>query len=117
VEGLVGRIVGDFFVHYFNLTGAYILSLTVIAVALYLSTAFSFGMMQTWFQTRFAFFYALRERFADWREARAKAKEAKELEKRKLQKPVVTSQLVPAKKASVSPAAAVSAAATKTGIE
>jgi S-DNA-T family DNA segregation ATPase FtsK/SpoIIIE len=98
IEGLVGRIVGDFLIHYFNLVGAYILSLTVIAAALYLSTAFSFGMMQTWFQTRFTFFYALRDRFTDWREARAKAKAEKELEKRKAQKPVVTSQLVPAKK-------------------
>src|SRR3954471_12714116 len=96
IEGLVGRIVGDFLIHYFNLAGAYILSMTIIAVALYLSTAFSFGMMQTWFQTRFTFLYALRERFTDWREARAKAKAAKELEKRKAQKPVVTSQLVPA---------------------
>src|SRR5207302_7478887 len=69
IEGLVGRIVGDFLIHYFNLAGAYILSMTVIAVALYLSTAFSFGNMQAWLQTRFAFFYALRERFADWREA------------------------------------------------
>src|SRR5689334_7053881 len=90
IEGLVGRIVGDFLIHFFNLTGAYILSMTVIAAALYLSTAFSFGMMQTWFQTRFTFFYALRDRFTDWREARAKKRAEKELEKRKAQKPVVT---------------------------
>ncbi|MCU1286772.1 MAG: Cell division protein FtsK [Acidobacteriales bacterium] len=118
IEGLVGRIVGDFLVHYFNLTGAYILSLTVIAIALYLSTAFSFGALQMWFQTRFAFAYALRERFVDWREARAKAKAQKELEARKAAKPVVTSQLVPAqvpsKRAVVAPAGV---APVKTGIE
>src|SRR5207302_11056239 len=121
IEGLVGRIVGDFLVHFFNLAGAYILSMTVIAIALYLSTAFSFSMMQTWFQTRFTFFYALRERFADWREARAKAKATKELEQRKLQRPVVTSQLVPAKRSAVMPGVAAAMAATvasvRTGIE
>jgi len=98
IEGLTGRIVGDFLVHYFNLAGAYILSLTVIAIALYLSTAFSFGALQLWFETRFAFFYALHDRWQDWREARAKIRAAKELEKRKAQKPVVTSQLVPGRK-------------------
>jgi S-DNA-T family DNA segregation ATPase FtsK/SpoIIIE len=112
IEGLVGRIVGDFLVHYFNLAGAYILSMTVIAIALYLSTAFSISAMQLWFQTRFAFTYALQERFADWREARAKAKAQKELEQRKAVKPVVTSQLVPAKRVVVPPAAPV-----KTGVE
>ncbi|HUQ50339.1 MAG TPA: DNA translocase FtsK 4TM domain-containing protein, partial [Terriglobales bacterium] len=99
IEGLLGRIVGDFLVHYFNLTGAYILSLTIIAVAFYLSTAFSFGALQLWLQTRFAFLYALRDRYEDWREARAKLKAAKELAKRKSAKPVVTSQLVPGRAA------------------
>ncbi|MEO6120065.1 MAG: DNA translocase FtsK [Terriglobales bacterium] len=121
IEGLVGRIVGDFFVHYFNLAGAYILSLTVIAIALYLSTAFSFGALQLWFQTRFAFFYALRDRFEDWREARAKLKAAKELEKRKAAKPVVTSQLVPGRKVASQAQTiympAEPAAPVKTGIE
>ncbi|MCU1311543.1 MAG: segregation ATPase, FtsK/SpoIIIE family [Candidatus Angelobacter sp.] len=119
IEGLLGRIVGDFLIHYFNLTGAYILSMTVIAVALYLSTAFSFGALQLWFQTRFAFTYALRERFADWREARAKVKAQKELEQRKAAKPVVTSQLVPAqvppKRAVI--AAPIAATPVKTGVE
>src|SRR5437764_4194306 len=40
VEGLLGRVMGDFLIHYLNLIGAYIISITVIAVALYLSTAF-----------------------------------------------------------------------------
>ncbi len=104
IEGMMGRIVGDFMIHYFNVPGAYILSISMIAVAMYLSTAFSFGALQLWFQTRFAFAYALRDRFLDWKEARAKAKAAKELEKRKTVKPVVTSQLVP-KKTVVAPVA------------
>ena len=98
-EGLLGRIVADALIHYFNLVGAYLVCLAVIAVALYLSTAFSFGAMQIWSQTRFAFAYAALDRFADWRIERARKKAAKELEKKRAAaanaKPVVTAQLVP----------------------
>jgi S-DNA-T family DNA segregation ATPase FtsK/SpoIIIE len=95
IEGIAGRIVGDFLIHYFNLTGAYIISLSVVAAAMYVSTAFSFNALQLWCETRFAFAYALHNRFQDWHEARAKSKAARDLEKRKAEKPVVTSQLLP----------------------
>jgi DNA segregation ATPase FtsK/SpoIIIE, S-DNA-T family len=95
MEGLVGRVVGDFLIHYLNLAGAYIVCATVLAVALYLSTAFSFSSMQLWIPTRFAFAFALRDRWRDWREERAKRKMQRELEKRRASKPVVTAQLVP----------------------
>ena len=98
-EGLLGRIVADALIHYFNLVGAYLVCLAVIAVALYLSTAFSFGALQIWSQTRFAFAYAALDRFADWRMERARKKAAKDLEKKRAAaanaKPVVTAQLVP----------------------
>jgi len=98
-EGLLGRIVADALIHYFNLVGAYLICVAVIAVALYLSTAFSFGAIQIWSQTRFAFVYAALDRFADWRAERARKKAAKELEKKRAAaanaKPVVTAQLVP----------------------
>jgi len=95
MEGLVGRVVGDFLIHYLNLAGAYIVCATVLAVALYLSTAFSFSSVQVWIPTRFAFAFALRDRWRDWREERAKRKLQRELEKRRASKPVVTAQLVP----------------------
>jgi len=95
MEGLVGRIVGDFLIHYLNLTGAYIVCATVLAVALYLSTAFSFSRLQVWIPTRFAFVFALRDRWRDWREERARRKMQRELERRRASKPVVTAQLVP----------------------
>ena len=98
-EGLLGRIVADALIHYFNLVGAYLICVAVIAVALYLSTAFSFGAIQIWSQTRFAFVYAALDRFADWRAERARKQAAKELEKKRAAaanaKPVVTAQLVP----------------------
>ncbi|HEU4415131.1 MAG TPA: DNA translocase FtsK 4TM domain-containing protein, partial [Candidatus Angelobacter sp.] len=86
IEGLLGRIVGDVLLHYFNTVGAYIVCATVVAVAMYLSTAFSFVGMRIWMNTRFAFAFALWQRFQDWRiaraEASAKRKAQKELERR-----------------------------------
>jgi S-DNA-T family DNA segregation ATPase FtsK/SpoIIIE len=100
LEGLFGRMVGDFLIHYFNLAGAYIVCATVLAVALYLSTAFSFAALQVWAPTRFAFAIALWNRWKDWREARAKRRMQKELEKRRAApKPLITTQMVPARPA------------------
>jgi len=54
IEGLLGRITADILLHYFNLIGAWIVCFTVIAIALYLATAFSFGTLRIWIETRFA---------------------------------------------------------------
>jgi len=97
IEGLVGRIVGDFLIRYLNVAGAYIVCTTVLAVALYLTTAFSFSAIEVWAPTRFAFVVALRDRFKDWQDERARKRQQKELEKRRAIKPVVTTQLVPAR--------------------
>jgi S-DNA-T family DNA segregation ATPase FtsK/SpoIIIE len=98
IEGLFGRMVGDFLIHYFNLAGAYIVCASVLAVALYLSTAFSFAALQVWAPTRFAFAIALWERLKDWRDARAKKRMQRELEKRRAApKPLITTQMVPAR--------------------
>jgi S-DNA-T family DNA segregation ATPase FtsK/SpoIIIE len=98
-EGLLGRIVADALIHYFNVIGAYVICVAAIAVGLYLSTAFSFGAMQVWSKTRFGFAYVWMDRLTDWRIERARKKEAKELEKKRAAaanaKPVVTAQLVP----------------------
>jgi DNA segregation ATPase FtsK/SpoIIIE, S-DNA-T family len=104
IEGLLGRIVGDFLIHYFNLAGAYIVCATVLAVALYLTTAFSFSAVQVWAPTRFAFVIALWNRYQDWRELRAKKSMQKELEKRRASpKPVITAKMVPARPATAPP--------------
>jgi len=77
VEGLLGRLLGDLLVHYLNYPGACIVAITAIAAALYMATAFSLGSIRLWMHTRFTFVYALRDRFQDWRERRAKARELK----------------------------------------
>jgi len=99
IEGLLGRIVGDALIHYFNVAGAYIICTTILAVALYLTTAFSFSAIQVWAPTRFAFFVALRDRWRNWQDARQRRRQQKELERRRAQKPMVTAQLVPARSA------------------
>ena len=97
LEGLLGRIVGDALIHYFNLAGAYIVCATVLAVSLYLSTAFSFSALQVWAPTRFAFAIALWDRWKDWQQARARKKMQLELEKRRAARPTVTTQTAPAR--------------------
>ena len=95
IEGLLGRVVGDFLIHYLNLVGAYIVCATVLATALYLSTAFSFSAIQLWAPTRFAFVTALWNRYKDWLQERARKRQQKELEQRRISKPVVKTQLIP----------------------
>jgi len=99
IEGLAGRIVGDMLIHYLNVAGAYIVCTTVLAVALYLTTAFSFSAIEVWAPTRFAFVVALRDRYQDWKAERERKRQQKELEKRRAEKPVVTTQLVQARQA------------------
>ena len=72
---------------------------TVLAIALYLTTAFSFSALQLWAPTRFALVVALRDRWRDWQDERARKRQQKELEKRRAEKPVVTTQLVAARAA------------------
>jgi len=113
LEGLLGRIIGDMLIHYLNLPGAYIVCTTVLAVALYLTTAFSFSSLQLWLPTRFSFAITLWEKWKDWQENRARKRGQKELEKRRATKPMVSTQLVPAR--SVADPAPVAAA--RSGIE
>ncbi len=94
IEGLAGRIVGDVLIRYLNVAGAYIVCTTILAVALYLTTAFSFSAIELWAPTRFAFVLALRDRFKDWQDERDRKRQQKELEKRRAEKPTVTAQLV-----------------------
>ena len=103
IEGLAGRIVGNVLIRYLNVAGAYIVCTTVLAVALYLTTAFSFAAIQVWAPTRFALFIALRDRWMDWQDERERKRQQKELEKRRAEKPVVTAQLVPARAAAARP--------------
>jgi S-DNA-T family DNA segregation ATPase FtsK/SpoIIIE len=115
IEGLLGRVVGDVLIHYLNVVGAYIVCGTVLAVALYLSTAFSFSAIQLWAPTRFAFVTALWNRYKDWQQERAKKRQQKELEQRRISKPVVKTQLIQSRPTSA--ASQAPAEPRRTGIE
>jgi DNA segregation ATPase FtsK/SpoIIIE, S-DNA-T family len=117
VEGLMGRVVGDFLIHYLNLIGAYIVCATILAVALYLTTAFSFSAIQLWAPTRFAFVTALWNRYRDWQEERLRRRQQKDLEQRRISKPVVKTQLIPSRPAQQVSQAAAGPEPRRTGIE
>jgi DNA segregation ATPase FtsK/SpoIIIE, S-DNA-T family len=116
IEGLMGRVIGDVLIHYLNLVGAYIVCVTVLAVALYLSTAFSFSAIRLWAPTRFAFVTALWNRYKDWTQERAKKRQQKELEQRRISKPVVKSQLIQSRP-TFSTQSSAAAEPRRTGIE
>jgi S-DNA-T family DNA segregation ATPase FtsK/SpoIIIE len=118
IEGLLGRVVGDVLIHYLNLAGAYIVCASVLAVALYLSTAFSFSAIQLWAPTRFAWVTALWNRYQDWQEEQTRKRQQKELDKRRISKPVVKTQLIPSRQV-IEPTvqARVAPAGRRTGIE
>jgi DNA segregation ATPase FtsK/SpoIIIE, S-DNA-T family len=119
IEGLLGRVVGDVLIHYLNLAGAYIVCASVLAVALYLSTTFSFSAIQLWVPTRFAFVTALWNRFQDWQEERIKRHQQKELEQSRISKSLVKTQLIPSRQTAAEPAvqARFAPEARRTGIE
>ena len=97
VEGLLGRVLGDLLIHYFNLAGAYIVCASVIAAAVYLTTAFSLAGARLWMETRFAFMFAAWDRLVDWRQAQAQASRQREMDKRRAAQAVITSQVIPAR--------------------
>jgi S-DNA-T family DNA segregation ATPase FtsK/SpoIIIE len=114
IEGLLGRVVGDVLMHYLNVVGAYIVCATVLAVAMYLSTAFSFAAIRIWAPTHFAFVTALWNRYKDWQQERTKKRQQKELEQRRISKPVVKTQLIASRPPGQAPAVS---EPRRTGIE
>src|SRR3981081_969370 len=97
IEGRVARIVGDVLIRYLNVAGASIVCTAVLAVALFLTTAFSFSAIEVWAPTRFAFILALRDRFKDWQVESPRKRQPKEHQQQRAEKPNVTTQLVPAR--------------------
>ncbi len=78
VEGLTGRLVADLLVQYLNFPGACIVAGTMVAAALYLSTTFSFNTAKEWLAVRFAFVQAWRDRWVNWKAARARKRELRQ---------------------------------------
>src|SRR5271170_2312187 len=77
IEGLIGRLISDALVHWLNFPGACVVAVSMVAIAVYLSTTFSFNTAREWLAIRFAFLSAWRDRWINWRTARAGKKELK----------------------------------------
>jgi S-DNA-T family DNA segregation ATPase FtsK/SpoIIIE len=82
LEGLTGRLAVDTLVHYVNFPGAVIVIVSMVVIALYLSTTFSFNTAQQWMAIHFAFALAWRDRLRNWRSAWARARAEKNAAKR-----------------------------------
>jgi DNA segregation ATPase FtsK/SpoIIIE, S-DNA-T family len=77
VEGLTGRLTADALIQWLNFPGACVVAVSMVAIAVYLSTTFSFNTAREWAAVRFAFIFAWRDRWVNWRLARARKKELK----------------------------------------
>jgi DNA segregation ATPase FtsK/SpoIIIE, S-DNA-T family len=77
IEGLTGRLAADALIQWLNYPGACVVAVSMVAIAVYLSTTFSFNTAREWLAIRFAFLSAWRDRWMNWRTARARKKELK----------------------------------------
>ena len=77
IEGLTGRLLAEQMVHYLNYPGACVLSMALVAAALYLTTTFSVSSLREWAVVRFAFLAAWRDRWRNWRADRTERKAAR----------------------------------------
>ncbi|HZC43991.1 MAG TPA: DNA translocase FtsK [Acidobacteriaceae bacterium] len=77
IEGMIGGATAEFLTHYLNYPGACILSMALVAAALYMTTTFSVASLRNWLTVRFAFVAAWRDRWRNWSTARAERKAAR----------------------------------------
>ena len=104
LEGLTGRLVVDTLVHYLNFPGAAIVIGSMVVIALYLSTTFSFSTAQQWMAVRFAFAHAWRDRFRNWRSAWAKDRAEKKAARCRERRAQIESAQIRVRKAREKPA-------------
>jgi S-DNA-T family DNA segregation ATPase FtsK/SpoIIIE len=74
IEGVTGRLLADFMVHYLNLPGATIVLALMVAMSLYLATTFTFNTASEWTGTHLSWIHRVVERFSAWRARRALAR-------------------------------------------
>jgi DNA segregation ATPase FtsK/SpoIIIE, S-DNA-T family len=77
VEGMIGGAIAELLTHYLNYPGACVLSMTLVAASLYMTTTFSVASLRNWLTVRFAFMAAWRDRWNNWSTRRAERKAAR----------------------------------------
>ncbi len=78
IEGLTGRLVVDLLAGYLNFPGACVVIVSILAVAAYLTTAFSLTDLRSWLAIKLSYWYAWRDRWMNWKMARARRKNLKQ---------------------------------------
>ena len=103
VEGVFGRLLVDGLTGWLNYPGTCVFIATLLLFSLLLTTAFSFANLRQWLAVRFAFVYAWRDRWRNYRLRRAKKRAARAAERtiRAQQKAAA-----PARRAAAAPATA-----------
>ncbi|MGI8772275.1 MAG: DNA translocase FtsK, partial [Acidobacteriaceae bacterium] len=67
VEGVLGRLTVDTLTAWLNFPGTCVVVLAILAVAMLLTTTFSFSAARQWLLVRFAFVYTWRDRVHNWK--------------------------------------------------
>ena len=75
IAGVMGLLVAGALVGWLNYPGAFVVAGCAVLAAAYLSTTFSFNSAREWMAVRFAFLFAWRDRWQNWRFRRARVKE------------------------------------------
>ena len=78
IEGLSGRLLADALIAQINFPGAAVLTTGIVAISIYLATAFSFNTVREQLSIRFAFIQRWRDRLENRKQRRTRAKLEKE---------------------------------------
>ncbi len=74
IEGVTGRLLADFMIHYLNLPGATIVLALMVAMSLYLATTFTFNTAREWTERHLSWVYRLVERYRERKARKAQAR-------------------------------------------
>ncbi|HUB29639.1 MAG TPA: DNA translocase FtsK [Terracidiphilus sp.] len=78
IEGVVGRLVAGSLVLYLNRQGAWLVAIVLAAAGMYFAAAVSFWTMKRFVEDRWIHLMAWRDRWHNWRDARADARAERE---------------------------------------
>jgi S-DNA-T family DNA segregation ATPase FtsK/SpoIIIE len=93
--GQTGMLMADLLVRYLNIQGAWLVAGVLAAAGLYFASAVSFWVIAETIQGRWLSAVSLHDRWRNWREERAEAKEARSAEREAEREPDAGPQLIP----------------------
>jgi S-DNA-T family DNA segregation ATPase FtsK/SpoIIIE len=78
IEGVIGRLVASSLILYLNLQGAWLVAAVLASAGMYFAAAVSFWTMKRFLEDRWIQLMVCRDRWHNWREARAEARAERE---------------------------------------